>query len=118
MNWYKKADLTNNLGRCYELSSKYVQNHPDAILAHGTINGRRFTGKDFDNLHAWVEEGNRVIDIVWGKEFEKQVYYELMNAKVIETYDHEQVLINILKYKHWGPWNEDNPPITLEGLGF
>lgn len=65
MNWYKLANIDCRLGQCYVLSGRYVMDHQESILVHGSINGRRWTGKDFDNPHAWVEDGDEIYDPVW-----------------------------------------------------
>ncbi len=97
--------MINRLGDCYRLSGRYVMdNQEKAILIHGTINGVRFTGKDFDNPHAWVEEGNEVYDPVWGKRFSKDVYYDMMRVNVNKKYNWEEVAIAMLRADNWGPW--------------
>ena len=105
MNWYKQSQpCSPRLGQCYVLSGRYVLNNSNAILVHGTINGIRFTGKDFDNLHAWVEEGDEVFDPVLDKRFPKDMYYEVMNAKSHKKYDQEKMMVIMLREGHWGPW--------------
>ncbi len=105
MNWYKKAnDFGGRLGLCYKLSGKHVMNNQNVILTHGSINGRAWTGKDIDNPHAWVEEGNEVYDPVWDKRFPKEVYYQVMNAKVIKKYEYFEMAKLMLRNEHWGPW--------------
>ncbi len=104
MNWYKKAQLGDRLGQCYVLSGRYVMDNQNAILVHGSINGRRFTGKDFDNPHAWVEEGNEVYDPVWDQRLPKEAYYGIMNAKSIKQYNYEEMAKLMLRNENWGPW--------------
>ena len=45
--------------------------------------------------------------------FPKQLYYALLKAPVKGTklfkYTPEQVSINVLKHKHWGPWDLKPP---------
>jgi len=115
MNWYKKSDWKNNLGECYPMSGRYVMAHPDSTLIHGLVNG---------NNHAWVETtksipdnttGNEypidiVFDPVLGKEYPKEYYYKKLNAQVIKQYSQEEVMKTMIRYNHWGPWNDENPP--------
>lgn len=111
MNWYKQAQsMGDRLGQCYVLSGRYMIGNDNATLVHGTINGIRWTGKDIDNPHAWIEENGEVYDPVWEKRFPQEYYYDIMQAKVIEKYDSEQSSINMLRYGHWGPWDSSNPP--------
>ena len=47
------------------------------------------------------------------KNFPKKIYYALLKAPVKGTklykYTSEQVSINVLKIKHWGPWDLKPP---------
>lgn len=104
-----KADestFQSRLGQCYVLSGRYIFNHPDEglLLVHGTINGRRWTGKDLNNPHAWIEDGEEVFDPVLDKKMPKEMYYELMNAVPDHKYTFKQVCKITAKNKHWGPW--------------
>ena len=110
MNWYKKAqsDIQDRLGKCYALSGRFVLDNENAILMHGSVTNRIGDGRTIN--HAWVEYDNKVFDAVLGREFDKQLYYALFDPKVDQTYDHERTCLEMLRYSHWGPWNEQNPP--------
>lgn len=101
---YIEQGMEDRLGDCYRSSGRYVTNNQNAILVHGTINGVRFTGKDFDNPHAWIEEGDEVYDPVWDKRFPQELYYGMMRAKVQKKYDWEAASIAMVRSGHWGPW--------------
>jgi hypothetical protein len=101
----KKKPFGGRLGQCYTLSGRYAKDHEDALLVHGIINGRRW-GVDKDNPHAWIEEGEEVYDLVMDLRLPKELYYEIMNARALYKFDHEQVCIQMLKTGHWGPWIE------------
>ena len=106
MNWYKHssdAEFRSRLGKCYELSGRYVSEHPNAILVHGKIYNRWTKGYPSVD-HAWVEEGNEVFDPVWGKRLPLFFYYELFNAEVHKKYSYEEVLKKMLREGNWGPW--------------
>ena len=93
----------SRLGLCYELSGRYVSNHPDAILVHGRLTNP--FGKGFTELdHSWVEEENEIFDPVMDRRWPKEVYESLFNVKIYQKYSYEEVLKTILKYEHWGPW--------------
>lgn len=115
MNWYKKSQMEDRLGECYILSGRYVMSNPDSVLIHGSVNG---------NNHAWVEmtknipdntTGNEyslatVFDPVLGEEYPKEYYYKQLNAQVIKQYSSGEVMKTMMRYNHWGPWDEENPP--------
>ena len=110
MNWYKTAQsdisFENRLGDCYVLCGRYVLKNSNSELIHGSIS---YKGSERNN-HAWVEYDNIVFDPVLGKEFPKDYYYSIFNVIEIERYSHEDVMKTMLRYNHWGPWNEQNPP--------
>lgn len=113
MNWYKKANsIEDQLGDCYVLSGRYVLQNENAKLIHGIITNKTGDGKTWN--HAWVEYDNKVLDLVIGEEFEKEVYYNFYIPQIIERYSHEDVMKTMLRYNHWGPWNEQNPPKARE----
>lgn len=102
-----REDLGDRLGRCYELSGRYVLDNHDAILVHGSVNGIRMTGKDRDNPHAWVEEGDEVFDPVMDQRIPKEAYYGMMQAKVVKKYEWDEMAKTMLKAAHWGPWHQE-----------
>ncbi len=109
MNWYKLThSIEDRLGQCYILSGRYVLGHPNAELIHGIVTNRIGDGRTLE--HAWVEYDNIVFDPVIEQEFQKEIYYALFIPKIIERYNHEEVCKIMLRNKHWGPWNEQNPP--------
>ena len=99
-----KAQLKHRIGKCYELAGRYVIDHPDAVLVHGTFNGIRFVKIDFDNDHAWVEENGEVFDPVMDCRFPKEEYFELFQTTIQAKYNHDEVCRLTLETKHWGPW--------------
>ena len=81
-------------------------------LVHG-VGILQTDGKPFG--HCWVEKGNRCIDKSNGNniDFPKKLYYSLLQAPVPGTklykYTSEEVSLNVLKKKHWGPWDLKPP---------
>ena len=98
-------------GDCYQAAGKYVLAHPDdkILLVHGEVAGRgRLSGKTFG--HAWVLDGDTVIDQSNGRNLRipKAVYYAIGQVGEIGnvyTYTPERALVNVLRHKHWGPWD-------------
>jgi hypothetical protein len=101
------------VGKCYMLTGRYVMDHPDAILVHGTINGMRFTGKNFDNPHAWIEEGDNVKDLVLDQQLPRDIYYEVFGAKPVKKYTSDEARLIMIQTGNFGPWGE-NKTATLE----
>ena len=96
------------LGRCYELSGRYVLDHPNYNLVHGTIT--RKDGYTID--HAWTEKNTQmgqynmsmVFDPVMDLELPWDAYERLLGAKVKKKYNATQMSKSMLGAKHWGPW--------------
>ena len=99
--------FSKRLGKCYVLSGAYALDNQDAILVHGSINGISFTDTDFDNPHAWIEEGEVVYDLVLGSRWRKETYYSLMKAKSPKKYTFNETRNHVLATEHWGPWPEE-----------
>ena len=84
-------------GDCYAANGREIIGADDsARLVHG-VGILQTDGKPFG--HCWVEKGGKCIDKSNGNniKFPKQLYYP------------EQVSINVLKHKHWGPWDLKPP---------
>ena len=111
-------------GDCMEVAARYVlENHaqnPNLILVHalvygrGPIEGRRFT-------HAWVLDGNTVIDKSNGLNvrMDRTAYERMGGVNTDEEgaymeYDHRSLVTNLKLSKHWGPWDLD--PDLEEGI--
>ena len=83
----KKLPSKNKNGDCYDAAYKYVSNSSDKNLkiVHGMVDGQgAITGIRYD--HAWVEDGDMVIDPSNGKSenpliIPKIVYYSIGNIK-------------------------------------
>ena len=92
------------LGKCYELSYKYVVSNADYILIHGIITDNKFgTGKSLD--HAWVEKDDIVYDLVMDVKRPKEIYYNLYSVKVIITYTRKETIDMALEEGTYGPWH-------------
>ena len=93
------------LGLCYKLSGRYVSQHQDAILVHGRLTNPFAVGHpELD--HAWVEEGDEILDPVMDKRWPKEVYESLFKTKVYKKYTFREVIQIINKNEHWGPWDD------------
>ena len=78
-------------------------------MVHGEVTGQgSLDGVKYG--HAWIEDGNTVIDVSNGKNIKmpKKVYYQLGHIKEngnIHTYKPEKFREKILQHEHWGPWD-------------
>lgn len=96
-------NMKDNLGKCYQLSWRWVTSHRDYKLVHGYISKQ---GSDICIDHAWVEKGNEVYDPVMEKEFPKAVYYTLFQAETAKVYSSSEASNMGAKTGVYGPWHK------------
>jgi hypothetical protein len=97
------------LGKCYVLSGRFVMDHPEYDLIHGTVTRRT---DNYTIQHAWVEKIEEsgkykirmVYDPVMNESLPWDAYERLMGAKEENRYTHEQMIHTLAKQKNWGPW--------------
>ena len=104
-------------GDCYEAAGRLALEfgrgkYPNAELVHGVA----LNSLDFMPMgHAWVEVGNTCYDYSNGRKLKvpKKEYYhsgaigELMEKGYKQhRYKGIKVAEMILKYEHWGPWED------------
>jgi hypothetical protein len=100
-------------GDCYQANGRWMIGKNDSYrLVHG-VALLASDQKPFG--HCWNEKGGTVLDFSNGKDIKisKKKYYELGEIPVkpykLYKYTSEQMGLQILKQKHWGPWDY-NPP--------
>ena len=106
------------MGDCYEANGKFFMNSVTPFLGgssksmrlvHGEVTGQgSLDGVNYG--HAWVEDGNTVIDKSNGKNLRmpKAAYYALGNIDQndnLHKYTPEEFRRKVLKHEHWGPWD-------------
>jgi 8-oxo-dGTP pyrophosphatase MutT (NUDIX family) len=95
------------VGKCYELSGRYVLEHPKAILVHGRlINPFKRGLTELD--HAWVEVGDEIFDPVMDIIWPKNVYEDFFHAKPNKKYSFIEVVKIVDRAENWGPWENIN----------
>lgn len=104
----------DRFGLCYELSGRYLMEHPYGYLVHGTVYG--IVGKEAKRMkHAWVELPD---NMVWEPEHDMLFSTAQFNAtyepQVDARYNAEQMAKMALKYRHWGPWENPLQKTSLE----
>lgn len=112
----KLVDLyeAQKLGDCYEATAKYIidnslfGNKDNLILVHAEVTGQG----DIEGVkygHAWVEDGNTVIDVSNGRniKMDKKMYYALgnVNSKKMYRYSMSEVRKKLVDSGIYGPWD-------------
>jgi len=93
-------------GDCYEVAAKKVlfEASPGDVLVHGRPTLQRPPFIEYG--HAWVENGENVIDLTNGFRGPRGLYYAIgnINWKDCLIYTPEETRRFIGYYGHWGPW--------------
>ena len=104
-------------GDCYEANGKWFMDNAltppgqrsNLRLVHAEVTGQGpLEGINYG--HAWVEDGNTVIDVSNGRNLRmpKHLYYALGNVfenDNIHAYTPEMFRKRVVKHEHWGPWD-------------
>jgi len=102
-------------GDCYEANGRYFMDKSlyggdgNLRLVHGEVTGQGpLEGVNYG--HAWVEDGNTVIDMSNGRavRMPKAAYYALGNIEAndnMHKYTASEFRRKVLKHEHWGPWD-------------
>jgi len=97
-------------GDCFEAAGRYVSDHfgeKGLVLVHGEVEGSE--GGEIEGLrygHAWVEEGNTVIEVANGNHLRipKALYYLFGKVGKTHRYAGREALEMMLSHGHYGPW--------------
>ncbi|MGN1201508.1 MAG: hypothetical protein ACI4R8_04570 [Candidatus Caccovivens sp.] len=90
-------DKSDTIGRCYFYALLLAKGLEGATLVHGVLHRLDISFDRYNDefLHAWVEKDGYVYDTTAKMIFEKEIYYERMNAEAKEKFPSEQLLNNI-----------------------
>ena len=117
MNWYTAAKRVKGIpkgnqgGDCYQVAGRYMMDNgmfsknPNLVLVHGIVTGQsEIEGVKYG--HAWVEDGDMVIDKSNGRDLKipKELYYMLGNISETIRYSMSDMRKKIVETGHWGPW--------------
>jgi len=93
MNWYKKAQINTIEGQpkdCFRNARLTVKQNPEAEVVQGQV----WSSIDHKMVnHAWVELGDTVYDPTIDLQINKNRYYELTNANIVNRLNSEEVQI-------------------------
>lgn len=113
--------LQDRLGRCFELSGKYVASNPSWDLVHAVITDKKF-GTGGTLTHAWCEKGDEAYDPVMEHRYPKTLTYSLygvVDYKVNPyekrmgtpetlkvTYTSSEAREHMIESGTYGPWDK------------
>ena len=102
----------DRFGQCYNLSLRYVKDHPDWGLVHGSIGGPRAQLNRPDNPsprigHAWAIRGDQVWEPISGQTFTKSDFRRLFDGVDWITYTAAEAQALSAGSGHWGPWDPE-----------
>lgn len=104
-------DMESRLGRCYELSGKYVMDHSGTTLIHGSIQG--FGHPRIG--HAWaVTKSGDIWEPATNQTYPKPVFDAIFNPEVDSTYTHSEALKQMVQHETYGPWDAEKSAETPE----
>lgn len=106
-NWLIKIAQT---GTCFRDAALRVRDTAKTLV-HGEVQHPLSGNKMW---HAWVEDGQMAEDCTLGPVKEGDLcfivpiskYYEIFQPSNVRKYSDEQAMVNLLRAKHWGPWEE------------
>ena len=97
------GDLRSRLGRCYELSGRYVMDHPESTLVHGSIQGM---GNPRIG-HAWaITKDGQVWEPATNQEYSPVVFNAVFNPHEDKRYPWSDALAKMTEHGTFGPWDE------------
>ncbi|GAF87401.1 unnamed protein product [marine sediment metagenome] len=109
LNLDKFHNRVKGHGDCYRIAANIlIDDMPeDALLCHGTAIGRGVI-EGIKHGHAWIELNGSALDFSNGLNVVMSIgrYYEIGKISDVTKYKKVEASINLLKYKHYGPWKD------------
>ena len=99
----------NKNGNCFVVAlNKFMEKPYQYTLVHGVVTGQGAI-EGLQYCHAWVEDGNTVIDMTLPermRKFPREVYYAIGKIDITRKYSGKEVLDMVEKYMTYGPWDK------------
>ena len=114
-----------NLMMCFytDFFGKRIKSVGSPVLVHALVHGQG-TVKGLRFPHAWVEDGNTVIDQSNGRDIrmDKRIYYAIGGIKPNEKgayvkYSYSEMKKKLISTGHYGPWDLDESLEESVGIG-
>ncbi len=109
---FEAIPKANKNGDCYEVAYKYFNSkasNKKLRLVHGLVRGQGALEGIIYN-HAWVEDGNKIIDMTLDKKVQKSLpkvlYYAIGQIKVTYEYTYSEHIEKVNEYGTYGPWEK------------
>jgi uncharacterized protein YdaT len=104
-------DISNRLGRCYELSGKYTSDHAGSTLVHGSIQG--FGHPRIG--HAWVvTKSGDIWEPATNQTYPEPVFDAIFHPQIDKTYSQSEALEQMVQHETYGPWDTEKSAETPE----
>jgi hypothetical protein len=101
-------------GDCYEANGKYIlfehPGDPSIVLVHGEVTGTGMQVLGLNYGHAWIEEGNTVLDFSNGRtvRMSKAEFYKrgsISKNNNMHRYTYHEAAEKAVLTGVWGPWD-------------
>jgi len=92
-------------GECYANAGRHLMNsNHEGNLTHGIV--KLPDGKSIN--HAWVDEGKTqgIFEPEHVTHMSHDDFSTAFNPVTHKVYDRKTMMLNMLKHKHWGPWED------------
>lgn len=100
----------NQNGTCFQDAMQYMMRHgkrgdDKILLVHGLVVGQGSI-KGIVYNHAWIEDGDTVIDETVPIKMPAAFYYRIgkINKKTVFKYTYDEMAKKVSKFKTYGPW--------------
>lgn len=105
----RRIPKKNKGGDCFQVAANLATDFgsENLVLVHGIVTGQGpIEGIQYS--HAWVEDGDQVIDKSNGRDIklDKHLYYFVGRIEYTVRYTSDEAREMLLKTENYGPWDE------------
>lgn len=103
---YDDIPEENKHGNCFVVAlNTFLENPQKYTLVHGVVTGQGAI-EGIQYCHAWVENGNKVIDNTIPLIINKDIYYRIGHIEITRKYNASETMKMLEKYETYGPWDK------------